>query len=42
MLEMQSIGSRELLNQGWQKENKHILAPNITRLITKFNEVRGP
>jgi son of sevenless-like protein len=29
----------EFLNKGWQKHNKMVLAPNITMLINRFNEV---
>jgi hypothetical protein len=38
---VQNIGPRELLNQCWQKENKTVIAPSITKLIVKFNEVGG-
>ncbi len=27
------------MNQCWQKENKNVTAPFITKLIAKFNEV---
>ncbi|KAL6048074.1 Ras guanine nucleotide exchange factor bud5 [Balamuthia mandrillaris] len=34
-----SISRREFLDQGWQKLNKTAVSPNITKLITRFNEV---
>lgn len=34
------ISPREFLNQAWQKPGKEYLAPNITKLINRFNEVR--
>lgn len=33
------IHPRELLNQRWTKENKYELAPNLTKLIDRFNQV---
>ncbi len=33
------ITPREFLNQAWQKEDKATLAPNVTRMINRFNHV---
>lgn len=34
-----AVEPRELLGQAWQKENKRELAPNLTRLIERFNRI---
>lgn len=33
------IAPREFLNQAWQRENKAIIAPNIIRMIGRFNQI---
>jgi hypothetical protein len=33
------IAPREFLNQAWQRENKHVIAPNIIRMINRFNQI---
>jgi len=35
-----SIRPRECMNQAWNKENKHERAPNILKMIDRFNKVR--
>jgi len=34
-----SIEAREFLSQSWQKENKQLTAPNIVRMIDRFNRI---
>lgn len=36
---MHAVGPREFLNQGWQKNADLNLAPNITAIIDRFNQV---
>lgn len=33
------IQPREFLNQAWQRENKNIIAPNVIRMIERFNQI---
>ncbi len=36
---MHAVGPREFLDQGWQKNADLNLAPNITAIIDRFNQV---
>ncbi|ELR19028.1 RasGEF domain containing protein [Acanthamoeba castellanii str. Neff] len=33
------ITAREFLDQAWQREDKILLSPNLTRIIERFNQV---
>lgn len=35
----QMITAREFLDQAWQREDKILLSPNLTRIIERFNQV---